>query len=108
MLGLDFSRALESAMEDSNSRFGAAVRRGLERFCYESQLCGQGNADRPTQQIHEMKASAEDSRLVECWRVAQGEAALQGVDVHTFLLGLGCDADGELVEYLSMLPETRK
>lgn len=95
-------------MDDSNSRFGAAIRRGLERFCYESHLCGQGTADRPTQPAHEMKASAEELRLVECWRVAQREAARQGVDVHTFLLGLGCEADGELVEYLSIPLEKRK
>ena len=95
-------------MEDSNSRYGAAIRRGLERFCYESRLCGESAADRPTKPIHEMKASAEDARLVECWRVAQGEAARQGVDIHTFLLGLGCEADGELVEWLALSQEMRK
>lgn len=94
-------------MEDSNSRFGEAIRRGLERFCYESRLCGESAADRPAPPIHEMRASAEESRLVECWRVAQREAARQGVDVHTFLLGLGCDADGELVESLAIPPKTR-
>lgn len=95
-------------MEDSNSRFGAAIRRGLERFCYESRLCGKGTVDRSAQPIHEMKASADETRLVECWRVAQLEAARQGVDVHTFLLGLGCDADGELVEFLATAPRMRK
>lgn len=95
-------------MEDSNSRFGAAIRRGLERFCYESGLCGETAADRPIQPIHEMKVSVEEARLVECWRVAQGEAACRGVDVHTFLLGLDCDADGELVESLAMPPTKRK
>jgi len=95
-------------MEDLNSRFGAAIRRGLERFCYESRLCGESTSDWLARPIHEMKASAEESRLVECWQVAQKEAARQGVDVHTFLLGLGCDADGELVESLAMLPKTRK
>lgn len=95
-------------MEDSNSRFGAAIRRGLERFCYEGRLCGESAADRPTQPIHEMKVSVEEARLVECWRAAQGEAARQGVDVHTFLLGLGCDADGELIEFLAMPQKSRK
>lgn len=95
-------------MEDSNSRFGAAIRRGLERFCYESRLCGEDASNRPAQPVHEMKVSAEESRLVECWRVAQGEAARKGVDVHIFLLGLGCDADGELVESLAVPPKTRK
>jgi len=99
---------MEVRMEDSNSRFGAAIRRGLERFCYESRLCGETAADRPTQPIHEMKVGVEEARLVECWRVAQEEAARQGVDVHTFLLGLGCDADGELVESLAMPPTKRQ
>ncbi|WP_127814854.1 hypothetical protein [Bordetella bronchiseptica] len=95
-------------MEDSNSRFGAAIRGGLERFCYESRLCGQSAADRTAQPIHEMKVTAEESRLVECWRFAQGDAARQGVDVHTFLMGLGYDKDGELVESLAISPRTRK
>lgn len=88
-------------MEDSNSRFGAAIRRGLERFCYESRLCGESAADRPVNPIHEMAANAEDARLEECWRTAQREADRQGVDVHTFLLGLGCESDGELIESLA-------
>ena len=99
---------MEVRMEDSNSRFGAAIRRGLERFCFESRLCGESASARTTQPVHEMKASVEESRLVECWRAAQGEAARQGVDVHTFLLGLGCDADGELIESLAMSPESKK
>lgn len=44
-------------MEDSNSRFGAAIRRGLERFWYESHLCGESAAYRTAQPIHEMKAT---------------------------------------------------
>ncbi|MNY49185.1 hypothetical protein D3C86_1845800 [compost metagenome] len=88
-------------MEDWNSRYGAAIGRGLDRFCYESRLCGEVEFDGLSKPVHEMKASAEDARLVRCWLVAQQEAARQGVDVHTLLLGLGCDSDGELVESLA-------
>lgn len=94
-------------MDDWNSRFGAAIRRGLERFCCESRLCGEVVSGEPAKPLRELKASEEDARLVECWRTAQLQAASQGVDVHTFLLDLGGGSDGELIESLSSRPRPR-
>lgn len=64
--------------------------------------------DRPTQPIHGMKASAEEARLLECSRAAKVEARRRSVEVRTFLLGHGCDADGEPGESLATQKSRKK
>jgi len=92
-------------MEDWNRRFGAAIRRGLERVGAEHECCRAAFSRIGLAANAAAAIQAQDAWVLECWRFARLAAAAQCIDVNEFLLRLGAASEHELSELLNHFQE---
>lgn len=92
-------------MEDWNRRFGAAIRRGLERVSAEHESCRAAFSRIGLASSGAAAIRAEDIWVLECWRFASLSASAQCIDVHELLLRLGAGSERELTELLNHFQE---
>lgn len=92
-------------MEDWNRRFGATIRRGLERVGAEHECCRTAFSRIRLAPNAAAAIQAEDVWVMECWRFASLAASAQCIDVHELLLRLGTESERELTELLNHFQE---
>lgn len=88
-------------MQDWNRRFGAAIRRGLERVGAEHECCRVAFARIGLAPNGAAAIQAQDAWVLECWRFASLAASAQRIEVNEFLLRLGAGSEHELSELLN-------